>query len=100
ARDADGVADALPHRTRLATSLHRTRAEKQELQEVATVERQLRDLLFSDRLPDRGRRGVQDQRIRLHFDRLRYVSKRQRQVDPLDLIDGEHHVRVNGDLEP
>ena len=30
AHDADGVADALPHRALLATGLHRTRAEKQQ----------------------------------------------------------------------
>ena len=99
AHDADRVADALPHATLLAGRLDGAGAEEQQLQEVPAVERQVGDLLLGDGVPDRGAAGVEHLRARLHVHRLRDVAGIEHDVDALDLVDRERHVRGDGELE-
>jgi hypothetical protein len=97
---ADGVADALPHPALLARGLDGAGAEEEQLQEVAPIERELGHLLLGDRLADRRAAGVEGERARLHFDRLRDRPWIQGEVQSLDLVDGERHIRQDGGLEP
>ena len=52
-----------------------------------------------DRVADRGAAGIERERGRLHFDGLGHVAGVERHVDPLNLVDGERDVRMNGRLE-
>ena len=51
--DADGISFSLSHLTLLADGLNGARADKQQAQEVAPVERKLIDLSLADELSHR-----------------------------------------------
>ena len=97
--DADRVAGALAHVALLAVGLDGARAQEQQLEEVAAIQRQLGDLLFGDGLADAGAAGVEGDGVRLDFDRLGDVARLELQIDALDLIDVELDVGAQRDLE-
>ena len=100
AHDADRVADPLAHVALFAVGLDRAGAEEQQLEEVAAVQRQLRDLLLGDDLADGGGVGVDRRGIGFDFDPFGDVACGQLEVDALDLIDVQLHVGMHGELEP
>ena len=98
--DADGVADPLPHAALLASDFNRSGAEEQQLEKVAAVERQVRDLLFGDDVADRRRLRVDGGRVGRHFHPLGNIAGLELEVHALNLVHVELDVRENRQLEP
>ena len=74
-------------------------AEEQQLEEVAAVQRQLRDLPLADDLSDRRRLGIECRGIRPHLDPLADVARLELQIDALHLVDVQLNVGLDRELE-
>ena len=98
ARDADRRVLAWPpvegQRRTGGRAMRRMRAGHQqgELEELAAIERQLRDLPLVDHLADRGADGVEQRHRLAHDDLRRYGARLQLEVEAQPLVDFEPHV--------
>src|SRR4030095_1417306 len=95
----DRVPGSLSHRPLLTLSLDGAGAQKQQLQEIASVQRQLRDLPLGDDLSHRGGLGVERHRARFHLDDCADVADRQIEVGADDLVDVDRDVRLLGGVK-
>lgn len=94
--DADRIAFALPHLTLFAQGLHRTRAYKKKIGEIAAIQRQIRHLLLTHNLRYRGGVRIQRNTARVHLDGLRNGARLQLQVDAFILRNFKHDAGDNG----